>query len=126
MSRTVLLQMEGNDLEQRWVPLYEADPILLVYIHSPTLDSLDISDCCLTELPESIAAMHSLKTLNISNNALRTLPRALGELPVLEALCVDGNPLAPHLAAILQQVRNHSYSVSSASFIQVVAFLKVL
>jgi hypothetical protein len=96
--------MEGNDLPQPWQVLYNVDPILLVYLHSPILDSLDISDCGLTELPTSMSCMHSLKTLNISYNALTTLPQALGELPALQALCVDGNPLAPHLAAMLQQV----------------------
>lgn len=99
------MQMEGNDLEQPWLALYEADPILLVYLHSPTLQSLDISQCGLTELPASMAVMRSLKTLNVSHNALETLPRALGDLPALEALCVEGNPLAPHLSALLEQAR---------------------
>jgi Leucine-rich repeat (LRR) protein len=98
--------MEGNNLPQPWHSLYDADPMLLVYLHSPTLDSLDISACGLTELPASLTAMHSLKSLNISQNLLVTLPRALGELPSLEALCVDGNPLAPHLSTMLAKVRD--------------------
>lgn len=98
------VQMEGNGLQPPWQALYEADPVLLVYLHSPTLQSLDISQCGLTELPASMAAMTALRTLNVAHNALVTLPRALGALPALEALCVDGNPLAPHLAAMLEKV----------------------
>lgn len=100
------MQVEGNDLQQPWLALYTADPILLAYIHSPTLESLDISECGLQQLPESMSAMTALRTLDISNNMLCTLPRALGELRALEAVCMDGNPLAPHLAAMLEKVPN--------------------
>lgn len=81
------------------------NPLLLVHVHSPVQEVLNLRGCGLEELPACMVLMRSLRELDLSNNKLRVLPRLLSELPHLCAICLDDNPLEPHLAAILNQVR---------------------
>lgn len=99
------MQMDGNNLQQPWRSLYDTNPLLLVHVHSPVQQVLNLSGCGLEELPACMVLMRSLRELDLSNNKLRVLPRLLSELPHLCAICLDDNPLEPRLAAILQQVR---------------------
>ena len=66
---------------------------------------LDLSDCALRVLPQSLSTLTALKSLDLSSNKLETLPAALGRLPALQALALRDNPLAPHLAALYAKVR---------------------
>lgn len=103
-----MLQLDGNDLQQPWRSLYDANPLLLVQVHSPVQQVLNLSGLGLEELPGCMVLMRSLQELDISQNKIRVLPRLLSELPHLRAICLDNNPLEPHLAAILDKVLSES------------------
>lgn len=92
-------------MDPTWWKIYTTDPMLLFYMHNPELETLDLSDCKLTDLPASIGGMCTLQNLNLAGNAFVTLPAALGELTNLDSLLLDDNPLAAHLAAMLKKVR---------------------
>ena len=96
--------MEGCPLSKTWKQLYIRDPILLVYLHDPTVVTLDLSHCGLTEVPPSIGCLVSLVSLDLSNNEITSLPVGMANLTALEVLIVDNNPLAPHLHSILEKV----------------------
>eukprot|EP00892_Ulva_mutabilis_P011211 jgi/Ulvmu1/8462/UM043_0042.1 len=97
------LKLDGNDLQQPWLALYQMNPLLLVQIHSPVQQVLNLHACGLDELPACMALMRSLEELDLSDNHLRTLPRLLSELPCLRAIRLDGNPLESHLAKVLEK-----------------------
>jgi Leucine-rich repeat (LRR) protein len=98
------VQLEGCALVHPWNALYERDSVLLVYLNDITVEALDLSDCGLRHVPESITRLQALRSLDLSRNELVALPSALAQLKHLVALSVDGNPLASHLSAILAKV----------------------
>lgn len=57
------------------------------------LHVLNLNGTGLTQLPEAVGALTSLKELRLSNNRLTTLPRSLGKLVDLKLLIVDHNQL---------------------------------
>jgi len=57
------------------------------------LKFLDLSNCNLTEIPESISQLKYLEELNLSNNAITVLPEGLMELDNLKALYLNNNRL---------------------------------
>lgn len=58
----------------------------------PSLQTLDLSMCCLPRLPSSIVGLPTLTSLDLSENELKEIPPALGELPLLRDLRIGGNP----------------------------------
>ena len=54
---------------------------------------LDLSDCGLTSLPESIGQLTSLTKLDLSRNQLTSLPPQIGQLAQLQVLYVQDNRL---------------------------------
>ncbi len=61
----------------------------LLPIISSTLVVLDVSNCLLDTVPESLTRCKCLEELNISDNPLSSLPAWLGQLPSLRVLVVD-------------------------------------
>jgi Leucine-rich repeat (LRR) protein len=59
----------------------------------PKLNSLDVSENQLTDLPVSMKAMSSLRALNASFNRLGQLPDAIAELPRLCDVDASSNVL---------------------------------
>lgn len=74
-------------------------------IISSTLVVLDVSNCLLESLPDSLARCHVLEELNISENPLMVLPGWLGQLSNLRVLVVDACGLR-QLPIELAHVRN--------------------
>ena len=58
-----------------------------------TLTELLVQGNQLSDCPDSIVALTSLKILDISNNSLTNLPHALGYMPSLGKILVEGNPI---------------------------------
>lgn len=61
---------------------------------------LDLSDCRLTDIPESLLCMNALSALQLQNNQIRLSPlgaQRLGSLSRLRSLNLDGNPLGERL-----------------------------
>ena len=58
-----------------------------------TLTELLVQGNQLSDCPDSIFALSSLKILDISNNSLTNLPHALGYMPSLSKILVEGNPI---------------------------------
>lgn len=58
------------------------------------LTLLHLNDNLMTELPDEIASMQTLKDIRLDRNRLRRLPDALGELKALEVLHVAENLLS--------------------------------
>lgn len=54
---------------------------------------LDLSDCLLRQLPDSLWALTSLKQLDLRHNQLSTLPEAVAQLTQLQTLHLDHNAL---------------------------------
>lgn len=94
LSDLVELGMEGNPLEEPFRGLYAKHPLLLVHAFNPDVTHLDLSNCNLHELPESIGTLTALRSLNLSNNVIVDLHEGLGKLVGLTELKLDGNPLA--------------------------------
>ena len=57
------------------------------------LETLDVSNNRLTELPRSLAAMAALKVLRAAGNRLHAVPRELGDMAGLQVLDVSGNSI---------------------------------
>ncbi|KAI9209319.1 uncharacterized protein BJ171DRAFT_486129 [Polychytrium aggregatum] len=57
------------------------------------LETLDLRDNALTEVPADVLAMMNLKRLDFSNNSISKLPPELGLLSNLNTLGFSGNPL---------------------------------
>jgi hypothetical protein len=57
------------------------------------LNQLDLSDCALKVLPDTLSELENLTQLNVSSNALRSLPDGIGSLAKLEGLYVSNNQL---------------------------------
>jgi Leucine-rich repeat (LRR) protein len=60
-------------------------------LYPEKLESLDLSDYDLTEIPPIISALNHLKFLDLSGNLISTLPEELGKLKNLETLNLTGN-----------------------------------
>lgn len=58
-----------------------------------SLNTLDLSENRLQELPADITFFHRLSRLDISSNCLKDLPLELCLLENLQTLCIDNNPL---------------------------------
>lgn len=109
----MIVQMEGCELEDPWVSLYQRDPILLVCLNDAMIEKLDLSKCDLCEVPTALTTLVNLSTLNLSHNSLTTLPRSLSALTSLTSLQLAANPLEPHLALMLLKVRLHGLAGGS-------------
>lgn len=96
--------MEGCDLNDTWLPLYQRDPILLVCLNDHTIQKLDLSSCGLTEAPPALTGLLKLADLSLAHNALTSLPCFMTTLTALTSLDVAGNPLQPPLLAMLAEV----------------------
>lgn len=55
-----------------------------VFLHTDTLEQLDLSGNCFTALPDELTRLRSLRRLFLSNNPIEELPQVLGQLPQLE------------------------------------------
>lgn len=69
------------------------------------LESLDLSNYELTEIPHLIFTLKNLKTLNLSGNEITYLPEELSKLKSLEALILTGNKIG-NLATIASLLPN--------------------
>lgn len=58
-----------------------------------SLTVLDLHNNKLTQVPEEVYNLYSLKTLTISNNDINNLDARLALLPDLLRLNIEGNPL---------------------------------
>eukprot|EP00892_Ulva_mutabilis_P003179 jgi/Ulvmu1/12862/UM098_0047.1 len=77
------------------------------------LTVLDVTSCGLTEVPEPISALHSLKTLVLSKNKLTSLPHFIGTLQQLVILNVDDNALTSLPDSLKSLTSLHTLSLSS-------------
>jgi leucine-rich repeat protein SHOC2 len=66
------------------------------------LEHLEVNNCYLSTLPETINTMKSLATLNCQSNQLESLPSDL-VLPALDLFNCSSNPKLPALPATLGQ-----------------------
>ncbi|XP_024043070.1 disease resistance-like protein DSC1 [Citrus clementina] len=67
---------------------------------SSSLDSLDISDCAVTEIPQDIACLSSLKLLNLSGNSFESLPASIKQLSQLSSLNLNNCKMLQSLSAL--------------------------
>lgn len=74
--------------------------------------ALDLSHLGLTDIPDAVFTLRSLRDLNLSGNPLGRLPEAIGELGLLEHLDLDGNGLTSLPDAIGQLSRLRLLDVS--------------
>ncbi|ELQ74569.1 Leucine rich repeat protein [Trachipleistophora hominis] len=57
------------------------------------LESLDVSDNRLKELPDTFSALQSLTVLNLTNNRFDEVPRIIGCIRTLHILSLEGNAI---------------------------------
>lgn len=83
---------------------------LTFFDNCPNLESLDLRDNSMNEVPKEILHLHNLKRLDVSNNNILTLPPELGliDLSVLlfSGNIIKGMPTTNSTARILQFLRN--------------------
>ncbi len=65
------------------------------------LKELDLSDNCISQLPEEISTLSRLSTLRLSGNSLESLPECLSKLKHLRILDASSNPLSSFPGCIL-------------------------
>ncbi len=81
-----------------------------------TLKTLRVSNNRMTELPRNLARLKSLRELTVSHNRLVQLPAVIAAMPELAHLALDGNVCLPNsLPPGLLQVciRQHTYAYGS-------------
>lgn len=66
---------------------------------------LDLSDCQLTELHNSVGNLPNLIYLDLTENRLTTLPKSIGNLKNLKSLCLENNKFQ-ELPDFVGQLRN--------------------
>jgi internalin A len=76
------------------------------------LETLDLSDNHLTDLPECFGQLQRLRELNISQNKLTTLPTSIAQLTRVKNLDLSGNRLAYLPQSIGELVQLHHLDVS--------------
>ncbi len=85
-------------------------------MRNPMLETLDLSGCGLTILPEAIGALKNLRSLNLSGNKLNKLPESIEKLANLEELYLDGNHLRSiHQILSLKNLKILSINISDDS-----------
>jgi exodeoxyribonuclease V alpha subunit len=75
-----------NDISKEQLPSNKEDLL--------DLTELDLSNCELSTLPESIGNLTNLTELYLSNNQISTLPESIGNLTNLDVLYLGGNELS--------------------------------
>lgn len=65
------LQVDGCPLVSPYDMLYRKDPLLVIAIHDTQLQSLDISETGLEEVPSQVLKLTALTSLNMAKNALK-------------------------------------------------------
>ncbi len=65
------------------------------------LRELDLSDNCISQLPEEISTLSRLSTLRLSGNSLESLPECLSKLKHLRILDASSNPLSSFPGCII-------------------------
>lgn len=91
------LELEGNPLEYPFShvirPPYGA--MAAFHLLDGSIESLDLSNANLPDLPDAIVSLHRDKLLeiNLSNNVMVMLPYRMAELSALRSITVDANKL---------------------------------
>lgn len=98
----------------------KADGIIADFVSSPDESRLDLSNCSLSELPESLnnpSIYSRLTLLNLANNHLQTLPAWLTSFPNLRILFLLGNAFTeiPHVVSQLPAVYMLSFKKNELS-----------
>ena len=71
-----------------------------IFIPSPNISKLDLSNQNLTQIPSEIFALKNLKSINLSNNNISTIPPDIVNLKRLEKLDVSNNKISNFYAKI--------------------------
>ncbi|KAK9200669.1 hypothetical protein WN944_015867 [Citrus x changshan-huyou] len=91
---------------------------------SSSLNSLDISDCAVTGIPQDIACLSSLKLLKLSGNSFESLPASIKQLSQLSTLRLENSrnckllqslpeirsPLEEPDASVLEKLSKYSHN----------------
>lgn len=80
----------GHDEETRKDLL---DKLSILFLIAPNLEELNLDDCCLGTVPESIKNLTNLKKLSLINNRLNDIPSFLSKFAQLTELNLSYNPL---------------------------------
>ncbi|KAJ2647035.1 hypothetical protein IWW40_004956 [Coemansia sp. RSA 1250] len=91
-----------------------------------TLQTLDISNNRLEELPEDICRMPCLRELYVDHNLLSQLPNSLGSLQNLEILSIANNNIATLKPSVAQLKALRVLNISHNEFVQLPACLGLL
>ncbi len=88
-------QIIGADMQQKIGPFFEenAESEARVYIEASNVTQLNLVNCNLSKLPESIGNLYYLQRLNLNDNNLSHLPESFGNLASLQALYIRNNNL---------------------------------
>lgn len=84
-SKLIVLNLGGNMLTR--FPELNHEEL-------PFLSDLDLKNNRITEIPDSIQNIQTLKVLNLEKNQIKVLPKALSSLPKLKDLFLKENPIA--------------------------------
>lgn len=66
------------------------------------LEDVELGDCLISRLPPTIRKLKSLEFLDLRNNKLTDVPDEMSQLISLKVLRVGGNPLTP---IVLERIR---------------------
>lgn len=87
-SKPKSLDFSGNKLDQ---------DLLLGLGEINSLESLDLSDCSITELPESISNLSKLRYLKLRNNGIKNVPKIINSLTNLDFLDLSSCSIDNHI-----------------------------
>jgi Leucine-rich repeat (LRR) protein len=84
-----------SDLSELTVVLLNGNPIKNIEFgpNQKKIQKLDLENCSLDALPESIGFLSALQNLNLYKNNISRLPQSINKLTELESLNIDKNPL---------------------------------
>lgn len=68
------LQAEGCPLVAPFAGVYAKDPLLLVKLHNPQLQVLDLAEVGLEEVPQQLLLLTQLTSLNLFKNSIKVSP----------------------------------------------------
>jgi len=88
-----LSRLESLDLSDVALNNDDFKPLLKALSTLPSLTSLTLTSCKISELPDEIVGLSSLRTLNLGENKIEEFPLKLKELPALDNLLLWSNPI---------------------------------
>eukprot|EP00118_Oscarella_pearsei_P009876 m.58035 g.58035 ORF g.58035 m.58035 type:complete len:160 (+) comp34781_c0_seq1:714-1193(+) len=86
--------VNGRKLDLTFLPISSADLSTVFSRSTKALTALNLGDCGLSSIPDSIQQLVNLYRLRVQSNDLPFLPASIGQLKQLTVLCAYGNRLS--------------------------------